>query len=443
MSHARELAEFATTVHIGAAPQVVVDKLKTTLLHNLGMLRAGGALSDPAVQVASPSDSAQDATLLWSGRRAHRDRAVLANAAAIHARTQDDTHLPAITHLAATCLPPLLATAELTGASGRQLLDAMLASYEVGAAVAVPIGPPASARGFRPSSVLGAVAASVGVARLMKLNADQTVSAIGLAASFGGGTGQTWVAGTGEWQYQVGVAGRNGLLAAELAATGVTGAPDSLEGAAGLYAAFAGFSDLPGEPWRLGTTWRTLDVTYKPFPVCAINQMPVTILIQMMSELEFGAEEIASLELRLSPAEAAYPGTDAPGPFDGVGSALMSAQWCLAIAAIERGVTRSMVEDLAREDYRELARRITVTSDPELNSGQCVISVKGDRGEWSSRQVTCTPSFNWDFDEVHRRLAALGEERGMSMSALDGLATCLRTLEHASAADVIQALLVP
>ena len=439
----QDLGDFAASVSSTAAPAEVVSKLKATLLHNLGMLRAGARIADPGIALATGPHGGENASLLHDGRRTHRDRAVLANAAMMHARTQDDTHLPAITHLAATCISPLIAVAESQDSSGPELLDAMLASYEVGAAVSVDVGPTVSSRGFRPSSVLGGVASSAGAARLLGLDASRITDAIGLAASFGGGTGQTWIAGTDEWQYQVGVAGRHGMLAAELAAAGATSAPESLEGAAGLYAAFAGTRDPHREPMALGTRWRTLEVTYKPFPVCAINQMPVTVLVAMMSALHFTAADVDAMEVRLSPAEAAYPGTDVYAPFVGVGSALMSAPYCLAIAAREGRITREMVERFADAEVNALAARIAVVNDAALRPGECHIRVEGGRGTFTSDQIAPQASFDWTFDEVHRRLVDMGDELGMSVRSLDGLVGCLQDLEHRSVADLVSAVTQP
>lgn len=440
MSDAQIFGEFGMSASTRSAPEAILSKLKTTLLHNLGMLRAGSAIAQPGLTLAARYDGHEAATVLHDGRRAHRDRAVLANAAMIHARTQDDTHLPAITHLAATCLAPLIATAEGESSTGQQFLDAMLVSYEVGGALAVDLGPTISSKGFRPSSVLGGVAASAGVARLKGLDASGIASAIGLAASFGGGTGQTWVDGTGEWQYQVGMAGRSGLIAAELAAAGVSAAPDSLEGVAGLYAAFADDRAPHRQPLALGKHWRTLEVTYKPFPICAINQMPVTILLKMMTELGFRAKDIEAMELRLSPAEAAYPGTDEYGPFTGVGGALMSAPFCMALAAHAGTVTRAMVENFGDMEVNALARRIEIVSDDTLTSGQSLISVNGKRGTFSSDQVSAPAAFDWEFDEVQQRLIAMGDELRMTSTALDGLVACLQNLENTTVAELVNAV---
>lgn len=439
----QRLADFATGVELTDAPPAVLQKLKTTLLHNLVMLRAGSALAGPGLRVARDLEGPGSSSLLHDGRRVHRDHAVLANAAMLHARTQDDTHLPAITHLAATCLPPIMAVAEDRDASGEDLLVSMLVAYESGAAVAVDVGPAASSRALRPSSVLGGVAASVGVGRLLGLDSPGMSAAIGLAASFGGGTGQTWVAGTDEWQYQVGVAGRNGLLAAELASLGALGAPDALEGSAGLYQAVTGSRSPHGQPLDLGNLWRTLEVTYKPFPICAINQMPVTVLLLMMEQLEFDESAIGAMRLRLSPAEANYPGTRTHGPFAGPSAALMSAPFCMAVAARERTVTRAMVEDVDVPEVNELADRIEVISDDSLVPGECVVQIEGPRGEFSSADVATPAAFDWDFSEVHDRLRSMGPERRMSGASLSGLVECIEGLEGRSARDLVAAVSAP
>ncbi|MFD9552382.1 MmgE/PrpD family protein [Nocardia salmonicida] len=442
-THSQQLAEFASDLTIGSLPAEVRSKLESTLLHNLGMLRAGARLSPKAIGYAQSYAGPGAVSLLHDGSKTLREHAIVANAAMIHARTQDDTHLPAITHLAATCLPPLMAIAEDRDVSGEELLVAMAASYEVGAAVAVEVGPAASARGLRPSSVLGGLAACVGTGRLLGLDAAGIQNAIGLAASMGGGTGQTWVSGTDEWQFQVGVAGRNGLLAAELAARGVRGSPDSLEGVSGLYKGLAGDGAFHVGGFGLGKTWRTLEVTYKPFPVCAINQMPVTVLLEMMDQLGFRACDIEAMTLRLSPAEAAYPGTDKYGPFAGPGGALMSAQFCLAAAAIQRCMTRAMVEAYDDPEVLALAKRISVFADPVLTPGRCVITVDGAAGNWRSDQIPAPPTFDWDFDEVHRRLVAMGEELAMSGPTLAGLVDCIRNLGSRSARDLVAAVTLP
>ena len=101
--------------------------------------------------------------------------------------------------------------------------------------------------------------------------------AIAIASSFSGGLNQTWIDGSSEYRIQLGMAARNGITAATLAAGGMHGAARWYEGDAGFARAFADGSAADAEgAWELGERWRLLTVTYKPFPVCAITQSPVT-----------------------------------------------------------------------------------------------------------------------------------------------------------------------
>lgn len=442
MSESERLAGFAASLQLGDAPPEVVDKIRTNLLHNLGMLRAGSraGTSGPGLAAAAPYDGPDAATVLHDRSRTHRDRAVVANAAMLHASARDDTHLPGITHLAVTSLPALLAVGEAHGSAGAEFMTALLAAYEVGSAVGVDVGPLASGRGFRPSSVLGAIAAGVGVGRLLGLDAAGLTSTIGLAAAFGGGTGQTWISGTDEWQYQVGVAGRNGLLAAELAAAGARGSHDALDGASGLYVALTGTRTPHAEPTELGRHWRILEVTYKPYPICAINQMPVTVLVAMAGHFGFTADEIGAMRLWLSPLEAAYPGTDTHGPFSGASGSLMSAPFCLAAAARRGTVTWADLEAVDDPDTLTLTQRIEVVPDPALRAGQCRIVVSTARGDHDSATLPAPAPFDWSFDEVHRRLVDLGSERGLTDSGLDQLVATILDLENRPVTDLVDAV---
>ena len=205
-----------------------------------------------------------------------------------------------------------------TRRSGIDLLTALVAGYETAAVLSEGFAMRAAPRGFRPTSVFGVFASAVACAQLLGLSETATAHALGIAANLSGGTGQAWVAGTDEWQLQIGFASRNGLTAALMAQAGVKGAADALEGRAGFYQAFCGGMDRAGGTAGLGEdlgrVWRSLDVTYKPFAVCAILQMPVTQAIALAQQNDLQPSDIRAVRLRLPPVEAAYPGTDSCGP---------------------------------------------------------------------------------------------------------------------------------
>ncbi len=440
----QRVADFVAKFDLDQAPQEVLEKAKVTLLHDVGVALAGHELARPAVDVAKDLGAcvgSGGARLLVDGARVTVEHAALANGALMHARTQDDTQLDASMHLGCTTLPALLALGDREGATGRELLTAMVAGYEAASAIAAGFAPRSTARGLRATSIYGPFASAAATSRLLGLSAEQTTSALGLAASFGGGTNQPWVAGTQEWQYQVGVASRNGLLAAMLAARGVTGAVDALEGPAGHYRCFAGDAegaDSVGS--TLGTQWRTLNVTYKPFPICAINQVPVTVLRELVTDHDVREEDVESVTLALAPHEAAYPGTEAQGPFLDVGATLMSAPYCLAVAIRERDVRVADLRRFEDESLMALVRRIEVVPDQALPGSSCRISITTRGGGALSQEYIATPeTFNWDRHETTSRLRVLVDDLPFDPQRLDAFVDVALDLDNRSVRELISA----
>ncbi|WP_181778980.1 MmgE/PrpD family protein [Pseudonocardia pini] len=358
------VAGFAADLRLEDVPDAVVERTKLILLHNMGVAVAGYRSDEPALMLAR--ETAGPARLFVDGSAAAIDAAVLANAAMMHARTQDDSQLAAQTHIGCTTLPALLALADHRDASGTALLEAMVVGYEAASAVGRAAAAAATARGFRATSVFGAFGAAAACAKLLGLSPSSVADALACAAAFGGGVNQTWVSGGEEWQYQPGVAGRNGLTAALLAERGLLGARDALEGGSGLYRAVGGDGLDAGDPaGHLGRDWMILQVTPKAYPVCAFNQAPVGLAVRLRRHTaDLG--EVTAVRLSMPPSQAHYPGIDSRGPFAGKGEALMSARFCVAVA-LSRG--RVGLQDLTgplSSTEQDLVGMIDVVSDGTL-----------------------------------------------------------------------------
>lgn len=372
----QRIARFTTSLSRATIPPGIFERAKVTLLHNLVVALAGARGSEPVLALAAADRTGGSARSLADGTGLPTELAVLVNAALMHARTQDDVHFPSQTHVGSATLPALLALGEELDAGGTDLLVAMVAGYEAVAAVAAGIAPQSTARGFRATAVYGPIASAFACARLLGLDADTTAHAAGLAAGTSGGTSQTWVAGTPEWRYQVGIAARQGLTSARLAAHGATAAPDAMEGTAGLYAAFTG-TRHQGDPERLGRRWALDEVSYKPYPVCAINQVPIVTLLDLLAARpDIDEGKVDRVRLALHPDEHGYPGTDAVGPFVDVGGTLMSAQFCLAAAIRHRTVAQRHLEEFGDASLMALVERIEVVADAQLAPQTCTLELQ-------------------------------------------------------------------
>jgi hypothetical protein len=442
----QRIGQFTSTLTREQIPLAVWEKGKVSLLHNLGVGLAGQDLlmAPGYAQSLGEQGPMACARLLISGRPATPETAAFVNAALMHARAQDDVYFPGLTHAGAIMSPAVLAVAEQLGSSGSEVITALIAGYEAMGAISQGFAKRTTPRGFRASGIYGGFAAATGVARLLGLDAQATAHALGMAASAASGTNQTWVSGTQEWQMQLGLASRNGILAARLAAVGATAAPDALEGSAGFYRAFLGEVDgLEGVGRDLGQTWRSLDVTYKPFAVCAILQAPVTQAMALSEKHQLKAEDIAAVRLRLNPAEAAYPGTDSQGPFSDIGATLMSAPFCMALALIERKVLGRDLKRLDDARLSPLIGRSTVIPDASLGTRSFVLEVDLRSGQTLKHvEQTQGEPFNWNRDEVRANLMAMASEMPCDAAGIEQLCQRVIGAEGFSARQIMDACVV-
>jgi 2-methylcitrate dehydratase PrpD len=441
-----ELGEFVAHTKFTELPREVVEKAKTCLLHDLGVALAGWRAEQlvhtlVARHYALPGES----TLFWDGSKVSAEGAALGNAALMHARTQDDTHFPSSTHTGATVIPAALAIAEAEGRGGEDLLAALVLGYEMAARVGRDYDTITTPRGFRATPIFGVFGAAAAAARLMGLGAEATVAALGFAANLAGGLGQTWVEGTSEWRFQVGIAGRNGILAARIAAGGASAARETLEGVAGFYPAFGGTVEharaaLAG----LGRDWQVSEVTLKPYPVCAIQQTPVAMMIDLATAHDLKPADVREIVLELNPFEARYPGTDAIGPFTDQGGTLMSGQFCMALALAERKATLDGLFRFEDPVLGALTRRTRIVADeamPPLSSRLTVATVDGRR---LTRETLVTPSTHkFSFEEDAALVRGLMPEMRVAAETVERLISVVRGLERHADLSALLACFAP
>jgi 2-methylcitrate dehydratase PrpD len=422
------LASFVVDCREQGVPDEVVEKLRCNLLHDLSCALAAyteGPVVWPVVEDRGPAES----TLLCHGGKVDAEHAAFANAVMMHARAQDDTYYSAKSHLGSSVIPPSLALAEQLGADGERLVRAVVAGYEVAGTVGDALEPHSTPRGFRASMVYGTLGSAAACGSLLGLDEEGIANAIAIAASFSGGLSQTWIEGTTEWRWELGMAARNGLWAARLAASGAAGASEWLEGPAGLAKAFAGVESLDEEDFTPGERWRILDVIYKPFPVCNITQSPVEAAIGLVAEADVEADEVESVRCLLNPVDRAYPGTLNWGPFEDVGASLMSAPFCVAMAIKDRDATLAGLHRTDDAVVRELVARTEVIADERLPPLASRIELTTTTGARHVRElIPDDTTYGWDWDGVLKNSRRLHDEMEISEAAFNQLAETIREL---------------
>jgi 2-methylcitrate dehydratase PrpD len=321
------------------------------------------------------------ATLLLDGQKKAILDTALANACLMHIRTQDDFFSGANAHLGAVIVPAALALAEMNNAPGPEIVASIVAGYEVISAIGEGFSEKTTPKGFRPTGIFGPFGAAATAARLLKLSPEKVGHAIAISASLAGGLTQAWLEGTLEWNLEVGMACRNGIYAALLAAEETSGAQAALEGPRGFYKAFAGVKDVPQvSALRLGERWRIMETTFKRFPISGISQVPVQTALNLKEEYAIDSRNIERVQLTVNEFELHYPGVNNFGPFGGPGAALMSLQYCISTALQKGTVVWSDLFEIEDEERLALIQKFEMIGEEKRQPLSCYMLIKTKDG---------------------------------------------------------------
>jgi 2-methylcitrate dehydratase PrpD len=176
----------------------------------------------------------------------------------------DDTHLDTVIHPTAPVAPVVLALAERNGASGAEVLHALILGAEVECRIGNGVSPDHYARGWHITATCGVFGAAAAAVKLLGLSSERGAAALGIAASESAGLVENLT--TAAKNVGVGNASRNGLFAALMAKAGYEAAPHAIEGPLGWARASGSVPDEAGMLAGLGRHWEFLKNTYKPYP---------------------------------------------------------------------------------------------------------------------------------------------------------------------------------
>ena len=246
-----------------------------------------------AVQILQP---AAQATLLGRTEKVDIASAALINGITSHTFDFDDTHLKTIIHPAGPVASALLALAEHTGASGRELLDALVLGIDVACRVGNAMYPEHYDRGWHITGSTGTLGAAAACARLLKLDASQTAMALGIAASQPVGMREQF--GTMTKPFHPGAAARAGLMSALLASKGYTASPKALEAPRGMMQTVSTKNDWLEITDELGKRFEISFNSYKPF-ACGIVIHPSIDACVQLARQGVTPEQVESIELKV------------------------------------------------------------------------------------------------------------------------------------------------
>lgn len=279
-----QLAAFAANLRFEAIPEPVVRKTEELLVDWFGSALAGhkarpvDAITRFALAMGPLTGPSE---LIVNRRRSSAYVAAMANAAASHVAEQDDVHNGSVFHPATVVFSPALAVAQATGASGRQLIAAAVAGYEVGIRVGEFLGR-SHYKVFHTTGTAGTLAAAAAVGNLLGLDAQQMQHAFGSAGTQSAGLWEFLRSGADSKQLHTAHAAAAGLMAAYLAQDGFTGAAQILEGPQGMAAGMSSDADPTRLTDQLGRRWATLETSFKYHASCRHTHPAADALLQVM-----------------------------------------------------------------------------------------------------------------------------------------------------------------
>jgi 2-methylcitrate dehydratase len=362
---ADDLATFASGLDFASLPAPVLHEAKRRLIDSIGVAFAAWDCP-PAVaagSVAMRTSASPGATPFGSAVQSSPDLATLFNGILIRYLDYNDTYLSLEPAHPSDNIAAALAAAELAGSSGHDLLGAIVLGYEIQCRLCDAAS--IRARGWD-HVVYGAMSTSLLAARLFALSPDQTRHALALGATPNVAIRQTRSGELSMWKgCAFANAARNGLLAAMLAAEGMSGPYDLFEGEFGVFRQVTGnFAPPP-----LGGDWMILRTYIKLYPVEYHAQSAVDSALRLRPRINgAGIEhvEIASFDAAVDiigkDPEKWHPQSRE--------TADHSLPYCVAVALLDGALTMRSFDDEHLHDPRvhDLLGRMSLVRDDALTS---------------------------------------------------------------------------
>lgn len=384
----QRLAQFCVDTRFEDLPPALVEQAKRHILDTFGATLAG-ADSEVAKTARQVFEDETGDTLVWSTRqRVGAAQAAMLNGIAAHALELDDTG--GCDHSGAVVLPAVMAAVSMVGqpVSGREFITAVVIGYEVGRRVLEACGGYSAhnGAGWHSTATCGVFGAAAASARIFRLNAGQTLSALGIAGSFSGGLWAFIHDGSQSKKLHSGRAAEGGLLAARFAQQGVSGPTRLFEDVWGgfLQTLAAATSTPEALDADLGTVWKLARCSIKPYASCRGTHSAIDALGLLLDQLKVPVDQVEDIQISLCGFLQDMCGGQDVGT---LAAAQMSLAYALAARLVHGHCRLQAYDDDARNDPRivQWMSRIRLEVDPQLSEdGEPVVTLRTVDGRQAS-----------------------------------------------------------
>lgn len=371
-SPTERLATLVARLRFEELPEHVVGHAKLCLLDTLGCGLFGSTLQWTRIvdETVGSIDDTRVAGIWGSRAKTSIPNAALVNGTAVHAFELDDLHSESIVHPGSVVVSAALASAAgRRGCTGRELIVAMAAGYEVAARVGMAVGAAHLIQGWHPTGTHGALGAAAASGTLLRLSPEQMRDAIGIAGSLSSGLMASQFSSMVK-RLHAGHAAQSGVMSALLARNGFTGIPDLLESPYGGYLSTFSPSSRPERlTERLGEDWQIAKAGFKPYSANGSCHPTIDAILEMRQRHGLVAEDVDRVEIECSTATVKHVGWRYRP--ESVTTAQMNLPYIVAVVLTDGDafVDQFSPERIADPSLLELSRRVTVSADPEIDAG--------------------------------------------------------------------------
>src|SRR3979490_962945 len=368
-SVAERLVDATASLSSGGIPAQVRLRCED-LLVDVGGLCVAARSSDYVRALVASVDGGGPCTAIGHAGSFRAEDAAMISGTAAHGEDFDDTFEGGPVHSGAVVVPAVLAACERFQRDGQSAVLGIASGVETMCRLSLVAPKLIHKAGFHPTSVLGAMAATLGVSAALGLDRKQTVDALGIAGSMAGGIIEYLAEGAWTKRLHAGWAAQSGIRAALLARQDFVGPRTGFEGVHGLFNGFAHTSDgdydaLTGD---FGTRWVTDTLAFKPYP-CGTMAQPYIDCARRLAAWGIKAEDIAEIVCEVAEGTVHRlwePLADKQRPRNGY-SAKFATPYLLATGFVHGGVGLGAFTEDAISDARvlALAAKVRYVIDPD------------------------------------------------------------------------------
>jgi 2-methylcitrate dehydratase PrpD len=400
---AKVLAKFIKDLRFDGLPQPVVHEAKRALLDFLGAALSGSKtrISEKVVRVITDLNEKQESTIIGYGTRTSAPCATFANTT-IGSYLELDDVLGG--HPGAIVIPAALSVSEKIGASGKDLLPAIVAGYEVFSRM-VKATPAQFHRGIDTCASTGAFGAAAAAGKLLCPHAEQICDALGIAGSLTPMSCYEWLYyGSLVKVLEMAQAAQIGVLSAIFAQNQIDGPPTIMEGDKG----FCRVTSAPEQYYidkiteGLGSTFEILGNYYKPYASCAWTHEPIEAMLTILGRQELVPDDIDSITVRThklaSELKEKRPKNELQAKF--------SIPYTLAVAIMDRKVGIDQFTDTKLKDPKllKLSSKVDIIDDPDISSG-AILEVSTKNGKKFIERVEHRKGYTTDEELTEKFLS--------------------------------------